>query len=61
ADEVFVDFKEDELNRNRFYVGVKAKWMRHLKTSLHYLWQSSKKGDDWVDFNIVGIDMKCAF
>jgi len=61
ADEVFVDFKEDELNRNRFYVGVKAKLMKHLKTSLHYLWQSSKKGEDWVDFNIVGIDMKFAF
>jgi hypothetical protein len=61
ADEVFVDFEEDELNRNRFYIGFKAEWMKHLKSSLYYLWQSSKKGDYWIDFNVIGMDMKFTF
>ncbi len=61
ADEIFVDFEADELSRNRLYIGFKAKWMKHLKSSLYYLWQSSKKGDEWIDFNVIGVDVKFAF
>lgn len=61
ADEIFVDFEEDELSRNRLYIGFKAQWMKHIKSSLYYLWQSSKKGGDWIDFNVIGVDMKFAF
>jgi hypothetical protein len=58
ADEVFVDLDEGEFSRNRLYAGFEAKLMRHLGADIFYLWQSSKKDEDWIDFNIVGVKLK---
>lgn len=61
ADEIFIDFDQGELNRNRFYIGVDSKLMKHLKADVFYLWQSSKSGDSWVDYNVVGTKLKIVF
>ncbi|MFH1261490.1 MAG: DUF2490 domain-containing protein [Candidatus Micrarchaeota archaeon] len=61
ADEIFVDFDGGELNRNRFYAGFKTKWIKHLKTDIFYLWQTSKKDDDWIDLNVIGAKLKVEF
>jgi hypothetical protein len=61
ADEVFVDFDQGELNRNRLYVGTGCKLIKYLKADVFYLWQSSKSSDSWVDYNIVGTKLNIVF
>jgi hypothetical protein len=61
ADEIFVDFDKGKLNRNRLYVGFKAKLVKRLKTDIFYLWQRSKKGGAWIDYNVIGAKLKVQF
>ncbi|HED10957.1 MAG TPA: DUF2490 domain-containing protein [Caldithrix abyssi] len=61
ADEIFIDFAAAEYNRNRLYAGFKARLSDKLGTDIFYLWQSSKKNDSWVNFNIVGLKLKVVF
>lgn len=61
ADEIFVDFDEGELNRNRFYVGFKAKLIKYLKADIFYLHQMSKKSGDWTQYNVIGAKLKAEF
>ena len=58
ADEVFVNLDEGEFSPNRLYAGFGAKLMKHLGADIFYLWQTSKKDKDWIDFNIVGVKLK---
>jgi len=61
ADEIFVDFKKEELNRNRPYGGVSLELWKNLKGEIFYLWQSSKSGGRWVDYNVLGTKPKLSF
>jgi hypothetical protein len=61
ADEIFYDFDEDTLNRNRLYTGASLKLLKDLKAEIYYLWQTSKKNDDWSDVNILGTNVKLNF
>lgn len=62
ADEIFVDFYGEKLNRNRLYAGIESKLFEHLKADIFYLWQTSKKKPDkWTDYNILGIKIKAVF
>ena len=61
ADEIFVDFDERELNRNRLYAGFSMKLFKKLKAEIFYLWQRSKKDDEWIDVNILGTKLKFSF
>jgi len=61
ANEIFVSFDELEFNRNRLYVGLKAKLMKYLNADIFYLWQSSKKSEDWIDYNVLGVKLKVEF
>ena len=61
ADEIFIDFHGEKLNRNRLYGGIKMKLIEHLKAELFYLWQSSEDDDDWIDWNVIGIKAKLVF
>ena len=61
ADEVFGDFDKGELNRNRFYMGIKAKLSENLKLNIFYLWQTSKKQEEWLNCNVVGIKLGFVF
>jgi len=61
AEEIFVDFKEEELNSNRVYGGVYLKILENLRGEIYYLWQSSKSNDDWLDTNILGTKIKLSF
>ncbi len=55
ADEVFIDLNEGKFSRNRLYAGFGAGLMKHLKLDVFYLWQTSKKKEDWIDFNVIGV------
>ena len=61
ADEVFMDFDEGRFNRNRLYIGAGGKLTKHLKADVFYLWQSSKSGNRWVDYNVIGTKLKIVF
>ena len=61
ADEIFVDFVEEKLNRNRLYVGVDFKILNNLKLDIFYLWQTSEKNDAWIDYNVIGTKVKLSF
>lgn len=59
ADEIFYDFEESELNRNRFYVGFEIKSISFMKATVYYLQQNDLKENEWKPTNIVG--MKFSF
>ena len=61
ADEIFVDFDEEELNQNRLYAGFSFKLLKNLKGEIYYFWQRSKKSDEWIDANILGTKLKFSF
>jgi len=58
ADEVFIDLDEGEFSRNRLYAGFGAGLMKHLEANIFYLWQTSKKDENWIDFNVVGVKLE---
>ena len=61
ADEIFVDFIEEKLNRNRLYAGADFKILKNLKLDIFYLWQASEKDDNWADCNVLGTKVKLSF
>lgn len=63
ADEIFIQENED-FNRNRFYVGFGldfGEYIAHLQGDIFYLWQASEKGDEWIDFHVLGTKLKLKF
>lgn len=61
ADEVFINFDEEDFNRNRLYAGLSLKLSKNIKGEVYYLWQSSKSGGDWKDINVLGTGLKFYF
>jgi len=61
ADEIFYDFDEAEMNRNRLYTGSTLKLLKNLKADIFYLWQNSEKNNDWKDLNVFGTKLKFYF
>lgn len=61
ADEIFYDFDEETLGRNRAYVGFSLKLLKNLKAEIYYLLQSSEKGKDWTEYNVLGTKLKVSF
>ena len=61
ADEIFISFEENELNRNRIYIGFKIKLFKNVALDQYYLLESNKKLEDWTTYNIIGSRLKVAF
>ena len=61
ADEIFYDFDEETLNRNRLYSGVSLKLIKNLSADIFYLWESSEKSEKWNDLHILGTKLKISF
>lgn len=61
ADEIFLEEYKDSIYRNRFYIGVGLKLIKHLKGDIFYLWQTTEKGNDWIDYNVFGTKLKLLF
>lgn len=61
SDEIFVDFNEVELSRNRFYSGLGFNLTKNSKAEIYYLLQSSKSSGKWSDANICGTKLKLIF
>ena len=61
ADEIFVDFDAEDLNRNRLYAGLGFNIYKNLNGDIYYLWQASKSSGKWKDTNVIGTKLKLAF
>jgi hypothetical protein len=65
ADELFFEEDSDNgFNRNRFDIGVGLDfndYVAHLTGEIFYRWQTSDKGTEWVDLNIIGAAFKFKF
>jgi len=63
ADEFFVNFDSEELDRNRIYSGFSFKLFKWLKAEIYYLWQRSKSSSSgkWSDVNAIGTKFKLSF
>ncbi len=59
ADEIFYDFEESELNRNRFYVGVEINSISFMKVKIYHLIQDDWKNNGWEQTYVIG--MKFSF
>ena len=61
ADEIFYDFKQEVLNRNRLYAGVYFAIIKKLTMDIYYLWEANKKDDSWNDVNALATKLKYSF
>ena len=61
AGEIFIDLNEFEFNRNRFYAGMSFKLFKYTRFNVYYLLQTTKSTDDWINYNIVGTEIKFSF
>jgi hypothetical protein len=60
-DEVFYDFDAGEWNQNRASAGLTGKLTKGLKADIYYMLQSTKKTDDWLETNILGVNLRLTF
>lgn len=55
ADEIFYDLEENELNRNRLFIGVEIQRIKWLKTMVYLMQQMDLKDATWESTNIIGL------
>lgn len=60
ADEIFLIADEGKLYRNRLAGGFRGQLLEHLGIDAYYLWQSSERGGNWIDYHVVGVKLKAA-
>ncbi|MFH1458801.1 MAG: DUF2490 domain-containing protein [Candidatus Omnitrophota bacterium] len=60
-DEIFYDFDDHALNRNRIYAGISSKIMDNLKAKIFYLLESTKSSNKWIDANVLGTQLQLSF
>ncbi len=62
ADEIFYDFDEETLNKNRLYAGIVFKIFKNLKADFFYLLERNKNSSNkWYDYNVFGTNLKFSF
>lgn len=60
ADEIFYNFDENRLSRNRVCAGFKMHFLKNLKGEIYYMYQSTKSSE-WNGYNILGTRLKLVF
>ncbi len=62
ADEIFYDFDQETLNRNRFYAGLEFKLWDNLKGDIFYVLERTENNSNkWFDYNILGTKLNFSF
>lgn len=65
AYELFLSDLPDDVNwvvdRQRFYAGVGMKLVKNLDAGLYYLKQIDWKSGDWVETNVLGVELTASF
>lgn len=58
AEEFFYDFQANKINKNRIYAGIEFPLVKKFAGVVSYIFESNKKGNDWLKTNILKIDFK---
>jgi hypothetical protein len=61
ADEIFITLTDDEIDRNRAYLGVIWPLCKGLDADIYYMWQTSKSIEEWKDIYVIGTGLKFRF
>lgn len=61
ADEIFVDFYGQGLNRNRLFAGFSINLADNTKFDIFYLWQSTRADEAWDDVHALGTKLTLSF
>jgi len=61
SDEIFLALNRTQLNQNRFYSGLLFNLTSNINLDIHYLLQSTKGSDRWIDANVLGTKLKISF
>jgi hypothetical protein len=61
AYEGFLDLSNDrEYSRYRLYAGFKKSITKTLGVDLYFMRQSTKSGEDWIDYNVLGVGLRAS-
>lgn len=55
SDEVFFEFADSEVNRNRFYLGFNLGNFPVGKLGFYTMWQTSLKNENWTTIQVTGL------
>ena len=61
ADEVFINFNNENFSANRFYAGITFPVTDNLKADISYIMQSKRSGSDYTDYHVLGTYLKFKF
>ena len=62
ADEIFYDFENVRVTRNRLYAGVGGKLTKEISGGFYYVLQSNRSSSGgWTDTNVLGTKLKLSF
>lgn len=61
ADEIFINLGENNINQNRLFSGLSFKLSPNIKSSIYYMYKSSKQTGGWLNTNVIGTADRMAF
>jgi hypothetical protein len=61
ADEVFITLNDDNIDKNRIYVGVILPLRKGIDADIYYIWQGSRSDSEWEDIYVLGTGLKFEF
>ena len=61
GDEIFINLGENNINQNRFFSGLSFKLAANIKTSVYYMYKSSKQSGGWLNTNVIGTQIVWLF
>lgn len=61
AEEFFINLGENNINQNRLFAGFSWPVTKKIKSSLYYVWKTSRGTGGWVNTNVIGLDFKILF
>jgi len=64
SEEIFISFyklNDNELNQNRFSLGLNMELTKRIKLETYYMLQSNKNSGKWIDANVLGLNLKTVF
>jgi hypothetical protein len=62
ADEIFINFEGQALDKNRVFVGLSIRASEHIICDIHYFWQTRGADGEWEgDAHVIGTNLKIVF
>ena len=61
ADEIFITLNDDNIDRNRLYIGVTLPLREGVDVDIYYMWQASRSSGEWKDIEVLGTGLKFHF